>query len=272
MNTCSFDGKLVVITGAGSGIGAALARVLSVRGAHLALVDINADGLNQTLQSLSQSTDVSLHPMDVRDREAVAELPQTVLATHGAEPDILINNAGVALEGQFSKVSEENFDWVMDINLHAPIRLTRSFLPGLLARPEAFVVNISSVFGLIGPPGQTAYSTAKFGIRGFSEALRHELVNSNVGVVQVHPGGISTSIAQNARMTSTLSEAETTKRRNAMQAMLRLPADQAAEIIARGMEKGRTRILIGNDARAIDIVQRLLPSSYWTLLKKQFGG
>ncbi len=132
-------------------------------------------------------------------------------------------------------------------------------------------MNVSSAFGLIGPPGQTAYSTAKFGIRGFSEALRHELENTDVGVTQVHPGGVNTSIARNARVTSEFSEEENETRLANIQAILKMPPDRAAEIIATGIEKGRKRVLIGSDARAIDIINRLTPTGYWSVLKKLFG-
>lgn len=272
MQSWTFTDKLAVVTGAGSGIGAALAQTLAARGCHLALVDIDAEGLDRTRTAIKQNTRVSLHQMDVCDRGAVAALPGQVQAAHGAAADMLVNNAGVALQGSFAEVTEENFDWLMEINLNAPIRLTRAFLPGLADRPTARIVNVSSVFGLIGPPGQTAYAAAKFGIRGFTEALRHELAHTGIGVVQVHPGGINTSIARNARMSSQMTEEEAEKRVSAMQAFLRLPADQAAEVIAKGLEKGRSRILIGTDARAIDIIHRLLPVSYWSILKKQFGG
>ncbi|MEX0283926.1 MAG: SDR family NAD(P)-dependent oxidoreductase [Paracoccaceae bacterium] len=264
--------KLAVITGAGSGIGAALARSFANRGTHLALVDVNANGLESTRQSLQQNVRVSLHPMDVTDKGAVDGLPATVEAQHGAHADVLINNAGVALEGNFDRVSEDDFDWVLDINLNAPIRLTRAFLPSLTARPDAQIVNISSVFGLIGPPGQTAYSTAKFGLRGFTEALRHEMAGTNLRITQVHPGGVSTNIANSARMTSELTEVEAQKRLDHTNKLLKMPPDQAAEIIARGIEKGKPRILIGDDARKIDIIQRLMPAKYWNLIGKQLDG
>lgn len=272
MQGFEFNDRLTVITGAGSGIGAGLARAVAARGGHLTLVDMDADGLEATRASLRQNVRVSTHVMDVRDRAAVAALPDDVTAAHGAPADALVNNAGVALEGAFADVAEEDFDWVMDINLHAPIRLTRAFLPGLTTRPASHIVNVSSVFGLIGPPGQTAYSTAKFGLRGFSEALRHELERTNVGLTQVHPGGVNTSIARNSRMTTQLNEKEAEARLKAVQKFLTMPPDQAGEIIAKGVASGHERVLIGGDARKIDLIQRLMPTGYWSLLRKQFGG
>lgn len=272
MGTWDFSGKCAVVTGAASGIGAALARNLAARGTHLALVDLDAVGLERTRQAIQQNVRVSLHHMDVRNREAVEALPGAVATQHCVPADMLVNNAGVALEGAFANVSEADFDWVLDINLNAPIRMTRAFLPTLKERPAAQIVNISSVFGLIGPPGQAAYSTAKFGLRGFTEALRHELEHSNVRVAQVHPGGINTEIARNSRLTSDLTQDEIDQRLERTQQFLVMPPDQAAEIIASGLERGRDRILIGNDARAIDMIQRLMPVKYWALLRKKFGG
>lgn len=272
MGRFPFTDGLAVITGAGSGIGAALSRSLARRGTHLALVDRDQDGLDATRRSLHQNVRVSLHPLDVTDAQAVDALPQAVERDHGSAANMLINNAGVALQGQFEDVPEQDFDWLMDINLHAPIRLTRIFLPHLRTRPTAQIVNISSVFGLIGPAGQTAYSTAKFGLRGFSEALRHELDGTTVGVTVVHPGGISTQIARNTRRTSKdLSPEELEERLKTIETMLVMPPDQAGDIITNGIEHRAKRVLIGSDARRIDRIQRLFPAGYWSILRKQFG-
>lgn len=271
MSAFGIQDKLTVITGAGSGIGAALAKSLADRGAHLALVDVNEAGLEATRQAVQTNARISLHQMDVRDQQAITDLPNAVKGAHGTAIDILVNNAGVALEGEFVNVPEADFDWVLDINLMAPIRLTRAFLPELIGRPEAMIVNVSSVFGLIGPPGQTAYSTAKFGLRGFSEALRNELEDTKLHIVQVHPGGVNTEIARNARVTSELTPEERAEQVESFQAFLRMPPQEAGEIIAKGMERGRKRVLVGGDARAIDIIQRLIPISYWSVLKKKFG-
>lgn len=264
--------KLAVITGAGSGIGAAVARALARRGAHLALVDVDQAGLEATRLAIPQPSRVSLHQMDVRDQGAIDDLPHAVEEAQQAPADILINNAGVALEGQFARVPAPDFDWVLDINLHAPIRLTRAFLPVLMQRPQAHIVNVSSIFGIIAPPGQAAYATAKFGLRGFTESLRHELEDSPVQVIQVHPGGIATSIGRNMRHTSNFTEEELRAREQAINAMLKMPPDQAAEVIVTGMEQGKTRILIGSDAKKMDVIQRLLPGRYWSILRKAFGG
>ena len=182
--------RVAVLTGAGSGIGRALANALARTGCNLALADLNSDSLAETAaQARALGVRVSEHPLDVSDRAAVAALPAAVIAEHG-NVDILINNAGVALGGSFDEVSTENFDWLMSINFDAVVTMCRAFLPLLKQRPEARIVNISSLFGLITPAGQTAYCASKFAVRGFSNALRLELLDSNVGVTVVHPGGL----------------------------------------------------------------------------------
>ena len=168
-------GGVVVLTGAASGIGAALAANLARRGMHLALVDLNAAGLEATAaQARAAGVTVSTHAMDVADHAAVAALPAAVLAQHG-RVTALVNNAGVALGGLFEQVDAGDFDWLMDINFGATVRLTRAFLPVLAREGAAQLVNVSSIFGIIAPPGQTAYAASKFAVRGFSESLRHEL-------------------------------------------------------------------------------------------------
>ena len=173
MESWTLRGGVAVITGAGSGIGAALANELARRGMHLALVDLNAAGLEATAaQSRAAGVTVSTHAMDVADHAAVAALPAAVLDKHG-RVSALVNNAGVALGGLFDQVDAEDFDWLMAINFGATVRLTRAFLPVLARESAAQLVNVSSIFGIIAPPGQTAYSASKFAVRGFSESLRH---------------------------------------------------------------------------------------------------
>jgi NAD(P)-dependent dehydrogenase (short-subunit alcohol dehydrogenase family) len=260
--------RVAVITGAGSGIGRAIALSLARRGCHLALADIDEGGIEQT-QNLAAPAGVrvSCHRLDVANREAVASLPAQVQIFHG-RVDLLVNNAGVALGGNFEVVSEEDFDWLMEINFHGLVRMTRAFLPLLKAGDDARIVNISSVYGLISPPGQCAYSASKFAVRGFSNALRHELAGSTVGVSVVHPGGVATSIAKNARVPRGVPVEELRSRLARAQKMLRLPPDQAGEIIVRGVEKRRPRILVGSDAVIIALIERLLPVNYWRLLAR----
>ncbi|MCO6480360.1 MAG: SDR family NAD(P)-dependent oxidoreductase [Phaeodactylibacter sp.] len=258
---------VALITGAGSGIGRAIAHSLARRGCHLALVDIKAEGLAETAEEARRSgVTVSTHILDVSDKEAIKALPEKVLGVHG-DIGLLVNNAGIAAGGTFRQLSEEAFDRVMEVNFHAVVRLTRAFLPHLLERPPARIVNISSLFGLISPPEQTAYSASKFAVRGFSNALRFELEHTGVGVTVVHPGGVNTNIVRTAIAPDGISAEEIRKRRKAEQKLLRMPPSQAGEIIVKGIEKGRGRILVGTDAKVIALIERLMPVHYWKLLK-----
>lgn len=261
--------RVAVLTGAGSGIGRALAVSLARRGCHLALADIDAAGLAETAAMLQPwGVRISQHRLDVSDRAAVAALPDEVLGHHPAV-NLLVNNAGVAVGGLFEQVSEDDFDWLFSINFHGVVRLTRAFLPLLRASGgEARIVNLSSVYGLISPPGQSAYSASKFAVRGFSNALRHELAGSNVGITVVHPGGVATSIARNARKPSTLSPEELAARMALAEKMLRLPPEKAGEIIVRGIEQRRARVLVGGDAHFIALLERLMPVGYWRWLAR----
>ena len=258
-------GGVVVITGAASGIGAALAGNLARRGAHLALVDLNAAGLEATAaQARSAGVTVSTHVLDVADHAAVAALPAAVLAQHG-RVTVLVNNAGVAIGGMFGQVDADDFDWLMNINFGATVRLTRAFLPVLARERAAQLVNVSSIFGIIAPPGQTAYAASKFAVRGFSESLRHELemAGSPVGVTIVHPGGVRTSISDNARLAKGLDSDQVQRERANWRSLLALDPASAAEQIALGIERREPRVLVGKDAKAAALVQRLFPVTYW---------
>ncbi len=261
---------VAVVTGAGGGIGRGLALALARRGCHLALADVNTAGLAETVALLApHGVRVSQHALDVTDRAAVAALPDEVLGIHG-QVDLLFNNAGVAVGGLFSQVSEKDFDWLMEINFHAVVRMTRAFLPLLRERPAARVVNISSLFGLIAPAGQTAYSASKFAVRGFSNALAHELAmeGSPVGVTVAHPGGVATSIARNARIAASVPDGLRKAHQERAQRMLKMPPDQAGEIIVAAAERGQRRVIVGNDAKFMALMERLMPVGYWRLLAR----
>jgi short-subunit dehydrogenase len=173
--------------------------------------------------------------------------------------------------GTFEQVSDEDFEWLFEINFWGVVRMTRAFLPLLRRSEDARVVNISSVYGLVAPPEQVAYSASKFAVRGFSEALRHELEGSGIGVSVVHPGGIATSIAEKARVPAGVSEEEIAQRHAKYRKLLRLPPSVAGETIVRGIERREPRILIGSDAKAISLVARLWPVSYWKVLVRRIG-
>jgi NAD(P)-dependent dehydrogenase (short-subunit alcohol dehydrogenase family) len=259
-------GKVAVVTGAASGIGRALSCSLSRRGSHLALADMNETGLAETaMLAKADGLRITCHRLDVADRAAVAAFPETVSAGHPGV-DILVNNAGVALGGSFEQTDEADFEWLFEINFWGVVRMTRAFLPLLRASGGAQLVNISSLFGLIAPPGQTAYSASKFAVRGFSEALRHELEGTAIGVTTVHPGGIATSIARSARMSKAISEAERAKSQRRFERLLTMPPERAGEMIAQAIEQRRPRLLIGSDAKIAALVERLTPSHYWKLI------
>jgi short-subunit dehydrogenase len=264
------QGKKALVTGAGSGIGKAIAISLAKRGCDLALVDINPSGLQDTADAINgYGVRSSLHVLDVTDRKAVDALPAEVIATHGGL-DILVNNAGIAAGGNFQEVREEVFDRVMEINFHSLVRITRLFLPLLQKSKEARIVNISSIYGVIAPAGQTAYSASKFAVRGFSNALRHELAGTHIGVSVVHPGGVATAIARSAIPPENASPAELQKKVAMMEKFLKMPPEKAGEIIVTGIEKNKARIIVGSDAQALKWMERLFPVNYWSILMLRY--
>jgi NAD(P)-dependent dehydrogenase (short-subunit alcohol dehydrogenase family) len=262
-------GRTAVITGAGSGIGRAVAVSLAQRGCHLALADVNEAGLLETVHLVrAPGLRVSSHLLDVSDRAQVAAFPALVMAEHPGV-DVLVNNAGVALGGYFDEVSDEDFEWLFSINFWGVLRMTRAFMPLLKASDDARLVNLSSVYGIIAPAGQSAYSASKFAVRGFSEALRHELEGTTVGVTVVHPGGVATSIANNARMPANADPVEVERRRSVQNKLLRMPPARAGEIIVRGIERRKQRVMVGMDAEAVSLLARIAPVSYWAVLSRR---
>lgn len=261
-------GKTAVVTGAASGIGRAIAHSLARRGCHLALADVNEVGLLETARLIGPgAVRISRHTLDVTDAGAVAAFPDAVRAQH-AGADILVNNAGVALGGTFEEVSEADFEWLFEINFWGVVRMTRAFLPLLKASDDACIVNLSSIFGLIAPPGQTAYSASKFAVRGFSEALRNELAGTRIGVIVVHPGGVATGIADSARLPHGASAADAARRREWANRHLKLPPERAGEIIAEAVERRRPRLLVGADAKWLAAIERAAPVAYWSILRR----
>jgi NAD(P)-dependent dehydrogenase (short-subunit alcohol dehydrogenase family) len=266
--------RTAVITGTASGIGRGIAISLAHRGCNLALADVNDAGNSETARmAQSQQTQppnqvrITQHHLDVADRRAIAAFPAEVMAAHPGV-DILVNNAGVALGGTFEAASEEDFEWLFEINFWGVVRMTRAFLPLLQKSDDARLVNLSSVYGLIAPPGQTAYSASKFAVRGFSNSLRHELADSKVGVTVVHPGGVATSIADSARVPKDMPAEEVARRRAIAKKALRMPPQTAGEIIVQAIERRSQRVLVGNDAKLLALVERLAPISYWKFLNR----
>jgi short-subunit dehydrogenase len=260
-------GRVAAITGAGSGIGRATAELLARNGCHVALSDVNEQGLAETAERCrAHSVQVRTARVDVAQREAVHGWADDVARELGAV-HIVINNAGVALGATIEDTRYEDFEWLMNINFWGVVHGTKAFLPHLRAAGEGHIVNVSSVFGLIGVPTQGAYNAAKFAVKGFTEALRQELEVEGVpvGVTCVHPGGIKTNIARNARMTHRKGWVDERSNRDFEKAFSTTPERAASDIFA-AILKNRRRQLIGGDAVFIDLMQRMLPSLYQRLV------
>lgn len=261
-----FRNKVAAITGAGSGIGRALATGLAKGGCEVALSDINEVGLEETAsQARAHGVKVSTERVDVSNRDAVHAWADTVVANHG-RVNLIFNNAGVALGSTVESTNYEDFEWLMAINFWGVVYGTKAFLPHLKASGDGHVVNVSSILGLAGMPGQSAYNCAKFAVRGFTESLRQELAMTDAPVraTSVHPGGIKTNIARAARTDHSLREVGIDSEDPAKQfeRAFITTADKAAEIILRGVAKQRGRVLVGPDAHAFDWIVRLLPCRY----------
>ena len=262
----NFQDKVAAITGAGSGIGRALALDLAGRGCHLALSDINEVGLAETVRQIgTPGVRVTAQPVDVADRRAVYDWADRVVAEHG-KVNLIFNNAGVALGSTIEGMSYDDIEWLMNINFWGVVYGTKAFLPHLKASGEGHIANVSSVFGLAGIPTQGAYNAAKFAVRGFTECLRQELdmTDSGVSATSIHPGGIKTAIARSARMNSNIADlgldvdGSTAK----LERGFITSPEKAARIILRAVERNQRRVLVGPDAYVFDWMVRLLPSRY----------
>ncbi len=266
------NNSVAVVTGAASGIGQALAVRLAKEGiAGLAISDVNEAGLNET-ESMVRDTGVRLssHAVDVSNRDAVIQFAIDVVAEHGRVTH-LINNAGVGLIGTFEQLTVEDFEWLMGINFWGVVYCTKAFLPTLLAQDAAHIVNVSSVFGLIAPAEQTAYTSSKFAVRGFTESLRHELSETNVSVACIHPGGIKTNIVRNSKLGEGTPEDWKHQGVKFFDKVAKTTSEEAADVIVRGIKNKNPRILIGKDARAISILSRLFPKKYLGVIERLNG-
>jgi len=257
---------VVVITGAGSGIGRALAQELAPLGAQLALADVNSASLEETRALLGPTT-VRTYVVDVGDAAAVEAFARQVEKDFG-RVTLLVNNAGVALFGMFSELAVSEIEWLFRINFWGVVHGCKSFLPALQREKGSRIVNISSVLGMMGTPGQAAYCASKFAVRGLSEVLREELRASGVGVTCVHPAGISTKIAQNARAGAATREQDQAQAQVRFAKMLQITPQEAALTILRGIQRNHDRVLIGADARRIDFFTRLMPVRASAVLTK----
>jgi NAD(P)-dependent dehydrogenase (short-subunit alcohol dehydrogenase family) len=264
--------SVAVITGAGSGIGQALAvRLAKEKIAGLAISDINEEGLTETAQRLEgQGVPLSQHVTNVADLDQVRQLARDVVARHGRVTH-LINNAGVGLIGTFEQLSIEDFEWLMGINFWGVVYGCKVFLPILKEQESAHIVNISSVFGIIAPPEQSAYTSSKFGVRGFTESLRHEMAGTRLAVSCVHPGGIRTNIVRNAKVGADAPEEWKQQGSKLFDKIARTSSETAADVIVKGIKNKDPRILIGKDARVISLVSRLFPKISLKILERLNG-
>jgi NAD(P)-dependent dehydrogenase (short-subunit alcohol dehydrogenase family) len=262
-------GKVCAVTGAGSGIGRALALGLARRGARVAVADVDDSGLAATADAArALGGDVHVQRVDVADREAVVAWAGAVAAHFGAVHQVY-NNAGIAFSRSVLESEWSDYDRVLGVNLWGVIHGTKAFLPHVIASGDGHVVNISSLNGFLAQPGMSHYVASKFAVRGFTETLRIEMLEAGhrVGVTSVHPGGIKTSIADNAMASARalglpITEDDEARRRTYNEKLLRMSPDTAADIIIGGVEAGRGRVLVGNDAKVVDLLVRAIPALY----------
>jgi len=262
----NFKDKVAAITGAGSGMGRELALELARRGCHLALSDINEAGLRETAElAKASAVRITTQKLDVADRAAVHAWADQVVKDHG-KANLVFNNAGVALSASVESVSYADFEWIVGINFWGVVYGTKAFLPHLKASGEGHVINTSSLFGIVAAPMNSTYNATKFAVRGFTEALRQELDLSPCGVsaTSVHPGGIKTNIARAARRDGSLAKMgvdEEIAMREFEKAFITTAAE-AARVILKAVEQNRRRVLVGPDAKIVELIQRLMPESY----------
>ena len=269
----SFRHKVAAISGAGSGIGRAIALELAKEGASLAITDINEESVLETAElARAHGANVLAGRLDVADKDATFAWADEV-AEHFGKVNLIFNNAGVALSSTIEDMSYEDFEWLFNINFWGVVHGTKAFLPHLKASGEGHIVNISSLFGLVAVPGLAAYNTSKFAVRGFTETLRQELDMEDCGVSAscVHPGGIRTNIARNARMRESMKKVvgeDLEKGRQNFEKLFSTTAETAAQTILRGVKRNHRRILVGTDAKTIDGGQRLMPALYQSIVTR----
>lgn len=254
-----FTDRVAVVTGAAGGIGRAVAEALAAKGCHLALADIDEEGLHGTAERVrTLGRRATTHRVDVSDLAQMEGFVSAVRDAHG-RADVLVNNAGVTVAATFAEQSLEDFAWVVNINLWGVVHGCKLFLPLLLEQDEAYVVNLSSMFGLVGMPRQSSYCATKFAVRGFSESLAVELADTPVRVLSVHPGGVRTNIAKSARYRGPNSERLRTNTVRFFEQRGMTPAAAADRIVA-AMERNAERLLITPEAHATDVIKRLYPA------------
>ena len=262
----NFKNKVAAITGAGSGMGQQLAVLLAKAGCHVSLSDVNEKGLAETVELVKPyNVRVTSKKVNVAKLEEVRTWAEETVQNHGSV-NMIFNNAGVALGSTVEGSNYEDLEWIMGINYWGVVYGTKEFLPYLKKTGEGHIINTSSLFGLTAQPTQSAYNSTKFAVRGFTESLRQELdiENSGVSALSVHPGGIRTNIANDARMNDSIKSMgmNPEKSAKAFNKLLRMPAEEAAQQILDAVLKNKRRLLIGNDAKTLDLIQRVLPTGY----------
>ncbi|KDA05015.1 acetoin dehydrogenase [Microbacterium sp. CH12i] len=264
MRQITLAGNTTVITGAASGMGAELARQLASAGVHLALLDYNAEALASVAEDLPGT--VTTHIVDLRDDDAVTAAAAEVIAAH-PRINALITCAGSSMLGSLEQLTMEEMRWLMDVNLWGTVSITKALLPALGARPAAHITHLASVYALAAPAGRVPYSMSKFAVRGFSEALRHELEGSTISVGAVYPAGVRTGIILHGRYAATIDPAVAARAASAQAAMYHTePRDAAARII-RATQRRKARAMVGREAGLIDALVRLAPVSYWRAMR-----
>lgn len=269
----NLSGKNVALTGAGSGIGRALAMALSKEGCNLSISDISADRLEAVAEECRQiqpQINISTQVFDVSDEAAMHEWAKSSISHHG-HIDIMINNAGVALHGvNAESVAKADFDWIMGINFWGMVYGTQAYVPHLKSRPESAILNVSSILGIVGLARQAPYCTTKFAIRGYTESLRMETLEEapHLTVHSIHPGGVSTNIANDAK--HAVNQKQAIDPEEANKALI-MPPPKAAQIIIDHIKKKKSRIIIGNDAKKMQWIQRIWPERYTNMLLKQYS-
>jgi len=264
-----FTDKVVVITGAGSGIGRALAQNLGRRGARLALSDVHETNLAQTAELVERAGGKQVHTalLDTADRDAFARYALDVMQHFGCV-NVVVNNAGVALAGDILDLDYADMDWIIGVNFWGVVHGTKEFLPHLIASGDGHLVNISSLFGLISMPGQTMYNASKYAVRGMTESVREEMLIAGhpVGVTAVHPGGIKTSIARSSRVSAKEDQAATAKFFD--EKLAKMTPERAAEVIVRGIEQRKPRVLVGLDAHVLHTIGKVTGARYQDLFAR----
>ncbi|PRB61951.1 SDR family oxidoreductase [Microbacterium sp. MYb45] len=266
MKHLDLAGSTTVITGAANGMGADIARLLATRGAHLALIDHDSAALATIAAELSGST-VTTHVVDLRDDDAVFAAADEITSTH-PRVNALITCAGSSMLGNLDQLTMEEMRWLTDVNLWGTVSITKALLPALRAAPAAHITHFASVYALAAPAGRIPYALSKFAVRGFSEALRHELEGTTVSVGAVYPAGVRTGIILHGRYAAAIDPEVAARAAAAQAAMYHTdPADAAARIV-RATERRAARTMVGREARLIDVLTRIAPSSYWRVMRR----